>query len=67
MIPVAIILQPAMQTQLSFLTLFVDAILHLSELLTFLGFFIGALLVEVFIDWSGGGLLRAALRTRTTH
>ena len=48
--PIAIISHPAMQTQLSFLMLFVDDRLHLRELPQFLRFLIEALVIEVFTE-----------------
>jgi len=49
-IPVTIILQPAMQNQLRVLILFVGDTLRLKESPPFIGFLIGALVVEVFAD-----------------
>ena len=55
-IPVTIILQP-MQNQLRFLILFVDNILRISESPPFVGFLIGALVVDSQICGGGGASL----------
>jgi hypothetical protein len=62
-IPVTIILQP-MQNQLRFLIRFVGDILRLSELPPFVGFLIGALVVDDSQIYGGGG---ASLIQRTLY